>query len=140
METELKSILLELSRASHPALIRCLPQILNQLISLIVCPPTLPSTSLNIAGTVFEAIGLLVKNVTNLQDGQVDSHGRHALLNSYVAYQCSIPQSNVNSYIPKVYSNPDLSIEDLEMEIHSKNLDRTASMRQEGTQPVIQQR
>lgn len=131
MESEMKSALLELSRTSQTALIRSLPQIFDQLISLLVRPPTLPSQPLNIAATVFEAIGLLVKNITCLQDGQVDSHGRHPLLTTYTAYQCSLPRMNQCPGVMRAQSNPDLPIEDLEMEIVSRGLDRTASMRTE---------
>ncbi|XP_061934172.1 dedicator of cytokinesis protein 7 isoform X2 [Apis cerana] len=131
MESELKSALLELARASHSALVRSLPQLLDQLISLLVRPPTLPSQPLNVAATVFEAIGLLVRNITNLPDGQLDAHGRHALLATYVAYQCSLPRMTHAPGIIRAQSNPDLPLEDLEMEVHSRGLDRTASMRQE---------
>ncbi|XP_014207564.1 dedicator of cytokinesis protein 7 [Copidosoma floridanum] len=133
MESELKSALLEIARCSQTALIRSLPQVFNHLVYLLVRPPTLPSQTLNIAATVFEAIGLLVRNITNLQDGQVDSHGRHPLLMTYTAYQCSLPRMSHGSGVIRAQSNPDLPIEDLEMEIHSRGIDRTASMRQEST-------
>ena len=131
MESELKSALLELARASNSALVRSLPQVFDQLISTLVCPPTLPSQPLNVAATVFEAIGLLVRNITNLPDGQLDACGRHPLLATYIAYQSSIPTSSQVPGVIRAQSNPDLPIEDLEMEVHSRGLDRTASMRQE---------
>ncbi|XP_058798618.1 dedicator of cytokinesis protein 7 [Phymastichus coffea] len=131
MESEMKSALLELARTSQAALIRSLPQIFDQLISLLIRPPTLPSQPLNIAATVFEAIGLLVRNITYLQDGQVDAHGRHPLLTTYSAYQCSLPRMNQCPGMMRTQSNPDLPIEDLEMEIVTRGLDRTASMRTE---------
>lgn len=131
MESELKSALLELARASHSALVRSLPQLLDQLLCLLVRPPTLPSQSLNVAAIIFEALGLLVRNITNLPDGQLDAHGRHALLATYIAYQCSLPSMTHIGSIARAQSNPDLPLEDLEMEIHSRGLDRTASMRQE---------
>lgn len=133
MESELKSALLGLARASNSALVRSMPQLFDQLISILVCPPTLPSQPLNIAGTVFEAIGLLVRNVTNLPDGQVDAYGRHALLTTYITYQCTLPSvpQFLRPLLMRAQSNPDLPLEDLEMEIHSRGLDRTASMRQE---------
>ncbi|XP_011297900.1 dedicator of cytokinesis protein 7 [Fopius arisanus] len=131
MESELKSALLELSRAASTALVRCFPQIFDQLISLLVHPPTLPSQPLNVAATVFEAIGLLVKSITSMPDGQVDAHGRHALLATYTAFQCSIPRMSHGPAVIRAQSNPDLPVEDLEMEIHARGLDRTASMRQE---------
>ena len=131
MESELKSALLELARASPSALVRSLPQLFDQLISLLVRPPTLPSQPLNVAATVFEALGLLVRNITNLPDGQLDAHGRHALLATYTAYQCSLPTMAQTPGVIRAQSNPDLPVEDLEMEIHSRGLDRTASMRQE---------
>lgn len=131
MESEIKSALLELSRTSPTALIRSLPQIFDQLISLLIRPPTLPTQPLNIAATVFEAIGLLVRNITSLQDGQVDSQGRHPLLTTYTAYQCTLTHMNQRTGVMRAHSNPDLPIEDLEMEMVSKGLDRTASMRQE---------
>lgn len=133
MESELKCALLELSRTSPTALIRSLPQIFDQLVYLLVRPPTLPSQPLNVAATVFEALGLLVRNITNLQDGQVDGNGRHPLLTTYTAYQCFLPQMSqgCGGLVARAQSNPDLPIEDLEMEIHARGLDRTASMRQE---------
>ena len=130
MESELKSALLELARASNSALVRSMPQVLDQLISILVRPPTLPSQPLNIAATVFEAIGLLVRNITNLPDGQIDACGRQVLLATYTAYQCSLSTVSQNPRVIRAHSNPDLPIEDLEMEIHSRGLDRTASMHQ----------
>ncbi|XP_008560858.1 dedicator of cytokinesis protein 7 [Microplitis demolitor] len=135
MEAELKSSLLELSRASNSALVRSLPQLFDQLISYLVVPPTLPSCPINIAAALFEAIGLLARNITNLPDGQVDVHGRHTLLATYAAYQCSLPRMTSSPRVARSRSNPDLSVEDLEMEIHARGLDRTASMRQES--PLI---
>lgn len=139
MESELKSALLGLAQVSPPALVRSLPQLFDQLVSLLVRPPSLPSQPLNIASTVFEAIGLLVRNVTNLNEGrEVDSHGRHPLLTTYVAYQCLIPSMTAPSGVIRAQSNPDLPIEDMEMEIHARGLDRTASMRQD-VQPTVNQ-
>ncbi|KAL7303214.1 hypothetical protein TKK_0004415 [Trichogramma kaykai] len=140
MEQEFKSSLLELSRTSQTALIRSLPQIFDQLIALLVRPPTLPTQPINVAATVFEAIGLLVRNIASLQDGQVDMHGRHPLLTTYTAYQCSLLRMNQGSGAPvfRARSNPDLPVEDLEMEALSKGLDRTCSMRQEGAQVNLQ--
>ncbi|KAK0179557.1 hypothetical protein PV327_005299 [Microctonus hyperodae] len=135
MESELKSALLELSRASTSALVRSLPQLFDQLISLLVQPPSLPSQPLNIAATIFEALGLLVRNISNLPDGQLDAHGRHALLATYIAYQCSLPRMTQNQGVIRAQSNPDLPLEDLEMESHARCLDRTASMRHES--PLI---
>lgn len=132
MESELKIALLELASASPSALIRCMPQLFDLLISLLVRPPTLPTQPINIAATVFEAIGLLVKKITNLPDGQVDVHNRHALLATYTAYQCTIPSFSAASRgVVRAQSNPDLPIEDIEMEIHSRGLGRATSMRQE---------
>lgn len=131
MESEIKNALLELSRMSPTALIRSLPQIFDQLVYLLIRPPTLPTQPLNVAAAVFEAIGLLVRNITSLQDGQVDSHGRHPLLTTYTAYQCTLMEMTQNIGLLRTQSNPDLPIEDLEMEMVSKGLDRTASMRQE---------
>ena len=133
MESEMKSALLELSRTSQTALIRSLPQVFDQLISLLTQPPSLPTQPFNIAGTVFEAIGLLARNIASLQDGQVDAHGRHPLLTTYTAYQCNLPKSNEYPGMIRVQSNPDLPIEDLEMEDLANALDRTASMRKEGS-------
>ncbi|XP_046488292.1 dedicator of cytokinesis protein 7 isoform X2 [Neodiprion pinetum] len=131
MESELKSSMLELARASPAALVRSLPQLLDQLVCLLVRPPALPSQPLNIAAVVFEALGLLVRNVTNLPDDQVDTHGRHPLLATYTAYQCCLPTLSHTSSVVRARSNPDLPVEDLEMEAHTRGLDRTASMRQE---------
>ncbi|XP_033216404.1 dedicator of cytokinesis protein 7 [Belonocnema kinseyi] len=130
MESELKSALLELARTSNSALVRSMPQVFDQLISMLIRPPTLPSQPLNVAATVFEALGLLVRNITNLPDGQIDTCGRHVLLATYTAYQCSLPTVPQIPGVIRAQSNPDLPIEDIEMETHSRGLDRTASMRQ----------
>ena len=66
MESELKSALLELARASHTALIRCLPQLFDQLISLIVHPPTLPSQPLTVAALYLPLLNIIMDALPQL--------------------------------------------------------------------------
>ncbi|XP_021924154.1 dedicator of cytokinesis protein 6 isoform X3 [Zootermopsis nevadensis] len=156
MESELKSSILDLNHAKPEPLVKFLPLILNKLILLLVIPPSVLGQVMNIGQTAFEAIAMLVRNVTALQEGHRDQHGRHSLLTTFVTYQCILPHPvhghplNISppqspglvphsTYIApprgkhlRSSSNPDMhtvGAEDEEVNALARGLDRTSSMR-----------
>jgi hypothetical protein len=56
--------MLELNHAKPEPLVRFLPLILNKLIQLMVKPPSVLGQVMNTGQTAFEAIAMLVRNVT----------------------------------------------------------------------------
>lgn len=91
MEAELKATILDLNHAKMEPLVKFLPLILNKLILLLVKPPSVVGQVMNIGQTLFEAMAMLVRNVTTLQEGHHDQHGRHSLLTTFVSFQCILP-------------------------------------------------
>ncbi|KAJ9574920.1 hypothetical protein L9F63_007939, partial [Diploptera punctata] len=63
MEPELKATILDLNHAKMEPLVKFLPLILNKLILLLVKPPVIGQV-MNIGQTLFEAMAMLVRNVT----------------------------------------------------------------------------
>ena len=55
---------MELNHAKPEPLVKFLPLILNKLIQLLVKPPSVLGQVMNTGQTVFEAIAMLVRNVT----------------------------------------------------------------------------
>nr|CAD7401940.1 unnamed protein product [Timema cristinae] len=150
MENELKTSILELTHAKSEPLVKFLPLIMNKLVLLMVKPPTILGQAMNIGQTSFEAITMIVRNVTALQEGHHDQHGRHSLLTTYLSYQCMLPhpvQAELASLQDRGYtsfpsnrtkhirssSNPDIhnfvSGDDAEINSLMRGLDRTSSMR-----------
>ncbi|XP_059491152.1 dedicator of cytokinesis protein 7 isoform X2 [Neocloeon triangulifer] len=152
LETELKMCLADLTHANTEPLVRFLPLILDKLVNLVVRSPAVGSVKMNLSREAFEALTCVVKNITNLQEGHKDQHGRHSLLTSYINYQTSAafgasgvslsgfspPQSP--GYMPRPTpisptrhsrstSHPDLHEADEEIAMITKGIDRTASMR-----------
>nr|CAD7445964.1 unnamed protein product [Timema bartmani] len=124
---------------------------MNKLVLLMVKPPTILGQAMNIGQTSFEAITMIVRNVTALQEGHHDQHGRHSLLTTYLSYQCMLPhpiQAELASLQDRGYtsfpsnrtkhirssSNPDIhnfvSGDDAEINSLMRGLDRTSSMRE----------
>jgi hypothetical protein len=56
--------MLDLNHAKPEPLVKFLPLILNKLILLMVKPPSVLGQVMNIGQTAFEAIAMLVRNVT----------------------------------------------------------------------------
>ena len=56
--------MMELNHAKPEPLVKFLPLILNKLIQLMVKPPSVLGQVMNTGQTVFEAIAMLVRNVT----------------------------------------------------------------------------
>jgi hypothetical protein len=56
--------ILDLNHAKPEPLVKFLPLILNKLILLLVIPPSVLGQVMNIGQTTFEAIAMLVRNVT----------------------------------------------------------------------------
>ncbi|XP_063219662.1 dedicator of cytokinesis protein 7 [Bacillus rossius redtenbacheri] len=148
LENELRTSILELTYAKSEPLVKFLPLILNKLIYLLVKPPTIHGQVLNLGQTSFEAITMIIRNVSALQEGQHDIHGRHSLLTSYITYLCVLPHamqaefprstSKVYTTMPTVRtkhqrsnSNPDVHalVDDEEINNFVRGLDRTSSMR-----------
>lgn len=138
VEGELKTSIMNLTQAKIEPLTKFLPLILDKLIALMVKPITVGSMALNISQTVFEAIATIVKNITALNEVYQDLPGRHPLLTTYIAYQCSLPHPDTKIQCsrfqyPRSNSNPDslhmLLPEDSEVNVYSRGLDRTCSMK-----------
>ncbi|KAF4523421.1 hypothetical protein B566_EDAN007893 [Ephemera danica] len=90
IESELRKSMLDLTNAKLEPFVKFLPVVLDKLILMIVKPPTIGTQVLNLGQSAFEALGTLVKNVTALQEGHKDQHGRHSLLTTYINYQCTL--------------------------------------------------
>ena len=56
--------ILNITLARHEPLVKFLPLILDKLLHLMVKPPTVAGSVLNLGQTTFEAIGLVVKQIT----------------------------------------------------------------------------
>uniref|UniRef100_A0A914X6L0 Dedicator of cytokinesis protein 7 n=1 Tax=Plectus sambesii TaxID=2011161 RepID=A0A914X6L0_9BILA len=85
-ETDLKLAIQNLTKARPEPLVRYLYVVLDKLLDLLVNPPFVGNTLLNVAPTCFEMLGQLVKILTYLLDGFCDSHGRSSLLTTYIHY------------------------------------------------------
>ncbi|KAG0718406.1 Dedicator of cytokinesis protein 7 [Chionoecetes opilio] len=143
----------DLLNCNAEPLVRFLPVLLDRLISLLVWPPTLAGTLVNIAQSCFETIGTIVNRVSGLLEDKNDQHGRNGILLSYVAYQSTLPHPDDSPHTPvgpqhpqhppppssvptqrkysRSSSNPDLGL-DVDAEIggiFARGLDRTNSMR-----------
>nr|XP_018911108.1 PREDICTED: dedicator of cytokinesis protein 7 [Bemisia tabaci] len=90
-ESELIRKILNLNHAQLEPLVKFLPVILDKLLLFFLQPPCYKNTVFNVSSTIFEALGLIVKNIKTLTEIDQDLPGRHSLLTSYVAYQCTIP-------------------------------------------------
>jgi len=125
METTLKSAILDLAHAKSEPLVKFLPVILDKLILLMVKPPVVGNQMMNIGQTVFEALAMLVKNMTSL------SEGRHSLLTTYIAYQCTLPHpsAGLGERAMRSNSNPNVHAAGDEEETLVRGLDRACSMR-----------
>nr|CAD7402776.1 unnamed protein product [Timema poppensis] len=103
MENELKTSILELTHAKSEPLVKFLPLIMNKLVLLMVKPPTILGQAMNIGQTSFEAITMIVRNVT------------------------------LKTFFHRSSSNPDIhnfvSGDDAEINSLMRGLDRTSSMR-----------
>ncbi|KAG8238879.1 hypothetical protein J437_LFUL018440, partial [Ladona fulva] len=91
IENELKNSILDLNHAKLDPLVNFLPLIFDKLIFLMVKPPSVGGQLMNIGPTTFETIAMLVQNISLLQEGHRDQHGRHSLLTTYINYQCNLP-------------------------------------------------
>ncbi|XP_071439283.1 dedicator of cytokinesis protein 7 [Hetaerina americana] len=155
IENELKNSILDLKHAKLEPLVKFLPLIFDKLIYLMVKPPIIGGQPMNLGQNTFEAIAMLVQNISLLQEGHHDQHGRHSLLTTYINYQCNFPYAVDNNTISgmsppqspgymlhslkdqarkatRSNSNPDLHAageNDEEVSSLSKGLDRTSSMR-----------
>ncbi|XP_046985251.1 dedicator of cytokinesis protein 7 [Schistocerca americana] len=157
LESELKSSILELTHSKSEPLVKFLPVVINKLLLLMVRPPTVAGQILNVGHTSFEAMAMLVRNISVLQEGHCGPGGRHSLLTTYISYQCMLPhcadmyaennvcppQSPENTShqftVPPLRSrhlrsssNPDMYASltgDDEVNSLARGLDRTSSMR-----------
>lgn len=64
MENDLKISILEIGQARPEPLIQFLPLIMDKLIRLLVRPPVISGQIINIGQTAFEAIAIIVRNIT----------------------------------------------------------------------------
>ncbi|XP_067118403.1 dedicator of cytokinesis protein 7 isoform X1 [Centruroides vittatus] len=97
IEHELKTSILEITEAKLEPLVKFLPLLMDKLIRLLVRPPVVAGQVMNIGQTAFEAMAMIVCNITNLLEIQNDQHGRNSLLATYVHYQCTLPHPDAYS-------------------------------------------
>ncbi|CAH0558208.1 unnamed protein product [Brassicogethes aeneus] len=141
-ESELRTAMIGLSGARPEMIVRHLPLIFDTVVQLLVQPPRISGHTLNIGHICFEALCLLLENISNLQELSVDQHGRNSLLGTYIQYQSNLPHPLCNSNqsspdweghsLARSSSNPDLEIAHLQHA--ARGLDRAASMRVPGDQ------
>ncbi|XP_066997234.1 dedicator of cytokinesis protein 7 [Anabrus simplex] len=156
IESELKISILDLNHAKSEPLVKFLHLVINKLLLLMVKPPSVLGQLMNIGQTSFEALAMLVRNITGLQEGNHDINGRHSLLTTYITYQCTFPHPFGNQSLSEVStpqspgvthpfslpsskgrhlrssSNPDvhaLLVDTDEGNSLTRGLDRTSSMR-----------
>lgn len=135
--------MLGLAGARAETIVRSLPLIFDSILELLVQPPRISGHTLNIGQATFEALCLLLENLSKIEL-TVDQHDRNALLATYIQYQCNLPHplggSNHSSPdwdegavpLARSNSNPDLEVAHLQ----SRGLDRAASMRVPNSDPV----
>ncbi|XP_076269946.1 dedicator of cytokinesis isoform X1 [Rhynchophorus ferrugineus] len=141
-EKEFITIILGLSGARPETIVKHLPQIFDSIIELLVQPPRISGHTLNIGSTCFETLCMLLENISNIQELQVDHHGRNALLATYIHFQCNLPhplsQGNQGSLhweggpLIRSNSNPDLEVSHYQ----PRGLDRASSMRVPSNEPI----
>ncbi|XP_017773052.1 PREDICTED: dedicator of cytokinesis protein 7 [Nicrophorus vespilloides] len=136
-EEELRHSITGLAGARPESIIQNLPVIFDSIIQLIMQPPRISGVDLlKIENVSFEALCLLLENISNLEDLQTDQHGRNGFLSTYIQFQCNIPHplyaSNESSPVyergaplARSNSNPDIEV----AYMSPRNLDRVASMR-----------
>ncbi|XP_055884538.1 dedicator of cytokinesis protein 7-like isoform X6 [Biomphalaria glabrata] len=90
-ENELKRSIMDINNAKGENLVQFLPLILDKLISLMVRPPLIGGTIVNVGQATFEAISQVVLRVHDLLDEKNDHNGRNMLLAAYIQYSFSIP-------------------------------------------------
>ncbi|RZF36641.1 hypothetical protein LSTR_LSTR012320 [Laodelphax striatellus] len=133
LENELKMSVTNLSHAKTEPLVKFLPLILDKLIAFLVKPMSIP---INISQTIFQTLAVIVRNITALQEVYSDLSGRHVLLTTYITYQCNLPHPDCSDdqlQATRSNSNPDsmhiLGLEDSEVNLYSRGLDRACSMK-----------
>ncbi|KAL1514145.1 hypothetical protein ABEB36_003452 [Hypothenemus hampei] len=136
-EKELTTAMLSLAGARPETIVKHLPQLFDNIIELLVRPPTISGHMINVGSPCFETLCLLLENISNIQELPCDQHGRNSLLATYIHYQCNLPHpttnvSNWESSLIRSNSNPDLEVSHYQ----PKGLDRAASMRVPPTEPV----
>ncbi|KAK5645751.1 hypothetical protein RI129_004215 [Pyrocoelia pectoralis] len=135
VENELRAAMLGLSGARPETIIKNLPVIFDSIIQLLVQPPKISGHTINVGHTSFEAVCLLLNNISSLHELHVDQHSRNIHLVTYIQYQCHLPHPLCTSSqsspsfdgfaMTRSSSNPDLEVAHLQ----SRGLDRAASMR-----------
>uniref|UniRef100_T1J9Y0 Uncharacterized protein n=1 Tax=Strigamia maritima TaxID=126957 RepID=T1J9Y0_STRMM len=154
-ENDLKASVQELSETRIEQLVKFLPLILDKLIRLLVRPPSIGGQTINMGQMAFEAMALIVYNLSTNLDVFNDQHSRHNLLTTYIGYECTLPHPDNCFYgssasTPTSYalqgrpmstplmktssaSNPDLAgqynLDDAEVSLYTRGLDRSTSLR-----------
>ncbi|GFN96684.1 dedicator of cytokinesis protein 7-like [Plakobranchus ocellatus] len=91
-ENELKRSIMDINNAKGENLMQFLPLILDKLINLMVRPPIIGGTVVNVGQATFEAMAQVVRRVHESLDEKND---RNLLLASYIQYSFSVPSQGM---------------------------------------------
>ncbi|KAJ7372909.1 Dedicator of cytokinesis protein 6 [Desmophyllum pertusum] len=94
LESVLRKSIVDLSKAREEPLVTFLYLVLDKLILLLVRPPVISGTVVNIGQAAFESLTLIVHRLHQLLENSKDEHGRNQLLASYVTYVFSAPYNH----------------------------------------------
>ncbi|XP_015776632.1 PREDICTED: dedicator of cytokinesis protein 7-like [Acropora digitifera] len=94
LESALRKSIVDLCKAREEPLVRFLYLVLDKLILLLVRPPIISGTVVNIGQAAFESLTQIVDRLHQLLENSQDEHGRNQLLSSYITYVFSAPYSH----------------------------------------------
>ncbi|XP_073227641.1 dedicator of cytokinesis protein 7-like isoform X3 [Porites lutea] len=103
LETLLTKSIVNLSKAQEEPLVRFLFLVLDKLILLLVRPPVISGTIVNIGQAAFKSLTQIVHRLYQMPENSQDEHGRNHLLASYITYVFSAPFSHSPSASPDYY-------------------------------------
>ncbi|XP_027052730.1 dedicator of cytokinesis protein 7-like, partial [Pocillopora damicornis] len=109
LESVLRKSIVDLSKAREEPLVRFLYLILDKLILLLVRPPIISGTVVNIGQSAFESLTQIVHRLHVLLENSQDEHGRNQLLASYITYVFSAPYNHSPPSSPDHYTEPSRS-------------------------------
>ncbi|XP_048582972.1 dedicator of cytokinesis protein 7-like [Nematostella vectensis] len=103
LEMVLRKSIVDLSKAREEPLVRFLHIIMDKLILLLVRPPVISGTVVNIGQAAFESLAQIVNRLHLLLENNQDDHNRNDLLASYVTFVFSAPYTLSPTATPELY-------------------------------------
>ncbi|XP_068675223.1 dedicator of cytokinesis protein 7-like [Montipora foliosa] len=104
LESMLKKSIVDLCKAREEPLVRFLYLVLDKLILLLVRPPIISGTVVNIGQAAFESLTQIVDRLHQLLENNRDEHGRNQLLSSYITYVFSAPFNHSPTGSPDLFA------------------------------------